>query len=198
LLSMGWLGFKAGSALAANSQAVTALVNTNTAGAAAALAWLFVSWFDEKPSVLGIVTGAVVGLAAVTPACGYVTPLAAMVIGATASLVSYGCIKLRKKWNLDESLDVWACHGMGGLVGVLATGLFATTLVNPAGANGLFYGNPGQFLLQAEAVVVCAVVAFAATFVIATVLKKTVGVRVSSDEEEVGLDISAHGEPAYS
>jgi ammonium transporter, Amt family len=197
LLWMGWFGFNGGSALAANDIAVTAVVNTNTAGAAAALAWLFVSWFDEKPSLLGIVTGAVVGLAAVTPAAGFVTPLAAIVIGATASLVSYVCIKLRKRRNLDESLDVWACHGMGGVVGVLATGLFATKLINPAGADGLFYGNPGQFLIQAGAVVVCACAAFGATFLIATVLKNTIGVRVTSDEEEVGLDISAHGEPAY-
>jgi ammonium transporter, Amt family len=197
LLWMGWFGFNGGSALGANGLAVIALVNTNTAAAAAAVSWMCVSWFDEKPSVLGIVTGAVVGLVAITPAAGYVTPLAAILIGATVAPVSYFCIKLRKSWNLDESLDVWACHGMGGVWGALMTGLFATNLINPAGADGLFYGNPGQFLVQAAAVAASALLAFGATFLIVTALKRTVGVRVTSDEEEVGLDISEHGEPAY-
>jgi ammonium transporter, Amt family len=197
LLWMGWFGFNGGSALAANGLAVTALVNTNTAAAAAALSWLFVSWFDEKPSVLGIVTGAVVGLVAITPAAGFVTPLASIAIGATVSPICYFCIRLRKKWNLDESLDVWACHGMGGVWGALATGLFATKLINASGADGLFYGNPMQLLIQAAAVILSAAFAFGVTYLIATVLKRTVTVRVSSDEEEVGLDLSEHGEPAY-
>jgi Amt family ammonium transporter len=197
LLWMGWFGFNGGSALAANGIAVNALVTTNTAAAAAALSWMFISWRDNKPSVLGVVTGAVVGLVAITPASGFVTPLSAIVIGAVAAPISYGCIKLRKRMNLDESLDVWACHGMGGTWGALATGIFATKLVNPSGANGLLAGNPGQFLIQVAAVSISIVFAFGMTFLIAQILRRTIGLRVTSNEEEVGLDISEHGEPAY-
>jgi Amt family ammonium transporter len=197
LFWMGWFGFNGGSALAANGFAVNALVTTNTAAAAAALSWMLISWRDNKPSVLGVVTGAVVGLVAITPAAGFVTPLAAIVIGAVAAPISYFCIKLRKNWNLDESLDVWACHGMGGTWGALATGIFATKLVNPAGADGLLAGNPMQFLIQVAAVSVSILFAFGMTFAIAQILRRTVGLRVTSNEEEVGLDISEHGEPAY-
>jgi Amt family ammonium transporter len=197
LLWMGWFGFNGGSALAANGVAVNALVTTNTAAAAAALSWMFISWRDNKPSVLGVVTGAVVGLVAITPAAGYVTPLSAIVIGAVAAPISYSCIKLRKWMNLDESLDVWACHGMGGTWGALATGIFASKLVNPAGADGLLAGNPGQFLIQVAAVSISIVFAFGMTFALAHILRRTVGLRVTSNEEEVGLDISEHGEPAY-
>jgi Amt family ammonium transporter len=198
LLWMGWFGFNGGSALAANGLAVNALVTTNTAAAASALVWMLLSWRDRKPSVLGIVTGAVVGLVAITPAAGYVTPMAALVIGAVAAPISYYAIRLRQRVNLDESLDVWACHGMGGVWGALATGLFATKAVNSAGADGLFYGNPGQLLVQAIAIVVVIAFSFAMTFVITNVLKRLMGLRVSQNEEEVGLDISEHGERAYS
>ncbi|MCL5999251.1 MAG: ammonium transporter [Chloroflexi bacterium] len=198
LLWMGWFGFNGGSALAANGLAVNAVVTTNTAAAAAALVWMFLTWRDNKPSVLGVVTGAVVGLVAITPAAGYVTPLAALVIGALAAPISYYAIRLRQRVNLDESLDVWACHGMGGAWGALATGLFASKAVNSAGADGLFYGNPGQFLVQLVTVIVAVAFAFGMTFVITRVLKKLMGLRVSQNEEEVGLDISEHGERAYS
>ena len=197
LLWMGWFGFNGGSALAANGLAVNALVTTNTAAAAAALVWMFLSWRDNKPSVLGIVTGAVVGLVAITPAAGFVTPMAAIVIGGLAAPISYYAIKLRQKWGLDESLDVWACHGMGGTWGALATGLFATKLINPAGADGLFYGNPSQFLVQALAALVSIAFAFGVTFVITKLLSRFMGLRVTENEEEVGLDISEHGERAY-
>ena len=197
LLWVGWFGFNGGSALAANGVAVTAFINTNTAAAAAGIMWMFLSWTDHKPSVLGIVTGAVVGLVAITPAAGFVTPLAAMVIGAVAAPISYYAIRLRQKRGLDESLDVWACHGMGGVWGALATGLFATTSVNEAGLNGLFYGNPGQLLVQALTVVIVIVFAFGMTFLISKLLQRTVGLRVTDNEEEVGLDISEHGEKAY-
>jgi Amt family ammonium transporter len=194
---MGWFGFNGGSALAANGLAVNAVVTTNTAAASAGLVWMFLSWRDNKPSVLGIVTGMVVGLVAITPAAGFVTPMAAIVIGGVAAPISYYAIKLRQKSRLDESLDVWACHGMGGLWGALATGLFATKAVNPAGADGLFYGNPNQFFIQAISAVVVIVFAFVVTYVIAAVLKRTLGLRVGDNEEEVGLDISEHGERAY-
>ena len=197
LLWMGWFGFNGGSALAANGLAVNALMTTNTAAAAAAVVWMFLSWRDNRPSVLGIVTGAVVGLVAITPAAGFVTPLSAIAIGAIAAPVSYYAIRLRQKWGLDESLDVWACHGMGGTWGALATGLFATTAVNSAGFDGLFYGNPSQFVTQAIAVGIAIVFSFVVTWLITTLLKKTVGLRVTENEEEVGLDISEHGERAY-
>ena len=197
LLWMGWFGFNGGSALAANGLAVNAIVTTNTAAAAAAVVWMFLSWRDNKPSVLGIVTGAVVGLVAITPASGFVTPLSALVIGAVAAPVSYYSIRLRQKWDLDESLDVWACHGMGATWGALATGLFATKLVNPAGTDGLFYGNPGQFVVQAVATLAAIVFAFAMTYGITNLINKFVGLRVTENEEEVGLDISEHGERAY-
>jgi Amt family ammonium transporter len=197
LLWMGWFGFNGGSALAANGLAVNAVVTTNTAAASAGLVWMFLSWRDNKPSVLGIVTGMVVGLVAITPAAGFVTPLAAIVIGGVAAPISYYAIKLRQKSRLDESLDVWACHGMGGLWGALATGLFATKAVNPAGADGLFYGNPNQLLIQAVSALIVIAFAFGVTYLITSVLKQTLGLRVSDNEEEVGLDISEHGERAY-
>jgi len=197
LLWMGWFGFNGGSALAANGLAVNAVVTTNTAAAASAVVWMFLSWRDNKPSVLGIVTGAVVGLVAITPAAGFVTPLSAIVIGGLAAPISYYAIRLRQKWGLDESLDVWACHGMGGTWGALATGLFATKLVNPAGADGLFYGNPIQFAIQALAAVVSIAFAFGVTFLLAKLLNRWLGLRVTENEEEVGLDISEHGERAY-
>ncbi len=197
LLWMGWFGFNGGSALSANGLAVNAVVTTNTAAAAAGLVWMFLAWRDDKPSVLGIVTGAVVGLVAITPAAGYVTPLAALVIGALAAPISYYAIRFRQSRNLDESLDVWACHGMGGTWGALATGLFATKMVNPNGADGLLYGNPMQFVVQAITVVVVIVFAFGMTYGITRLLKAWVGLRVSENEEEVGLDLSEHGERAY-
>ncbi len=172
-------------------------IHTRPAAAAAGLMWMLLSWLDNKPSVLGIVTGAVVGLVAITPAAGSVTPLAALVIGAGAAPISYYAIRLRQRRNLDESLDVWACHGMGGMWGALATGLFATTAVNPGGANGLFYGNPIQLVIQAVAVVASIALAFGVTYGLAKLLDTVMGLRVSDNEEEVGLDISAHGERAY-
>ncbi len=197
LLWFGWFGFNGGSALAANGLAVNALVTTNTAAAAAGAVWMLLSWRDNKPSVLGIVTGAVVGLVAITPAAGYVTPLAALAIGGVAAPISYYAIHFRESRNLDESLDVWACHGVGGTWGALATGLFASKAINPAGANGLFYGNPSQFFIQLLTVVVTIAFAFTLTFLITKGLAKFVGLRVSANEEEVGLDISEHGERAY-
>ena len=197
LLWVGWFGFNGGSALGANGIAVNAILTTNTAAASAGLVWMLLSWLDNKPSVLGIITGAVVGLVAITPAAGYVTPLSAIAIGAIAAPISYYAIKFRQSRNLDESLDVWACHGIGGTWGALATGLFASKVVNPAGANGLFYGNPGQFFLQLIAVVVAIGFAFGMTFIISKLLSRTMGLRVSENEEEVGLDISEHGEQAY-
>jgi ammonium transporter, Amt family len=197
LLWVGWFGFNGGSALAANGLAVMAVVNTNTAAAAAALVWMLLSWSDNRPSVLGTVTGAVVGLVAITPAAGFVTPLSALIIGAIAAPISYYAIRLRQRSKLDESLDVWACHGMGGTWGALATGLFATRMINPAGADGLFYGNPGQFAIQAVTVAVVIAFAFSVTLLVSKLIDRTIGLSVTDVEERVGLDISEHGERAY-
>jgi Amt family ammonium transporter len=196
LLWVGWFGFNGGSALAANGTAVHALFTTNTAAAAAGLMWMILSWIDNKPSVLGIVTGAVVGLVAVTPAAGFVTPIGALIIGALAAPISFYAIKFIKGRNLvDESLDVFACHGLGGLWGALATGLFAASSVG--GVDGLFYGNPGQFLAQLWAALLAMAVSFVVTFVLAKVLNAIMGLRVSDSEELVGLDVSEHAERAY-
>ena len=196
LLWMGWFGFNGGSALAANGTAVHAFFTTNTAAAAAGLVWMILSWIDNKPSVLGIVTGAVVGLVAITPGAGFVTPIGALIIGALVAPISYYAIKFIKGRNLiDESLDVFACHGLGGLWGALATGLFAASSVG--GVDGLFYGNPGQFLAQLWAALLAIAVSFGVTFVLAKVLNAIMGLRVSDSEEQVGLDISEHAERAY-
>ena len=197
LLWMGWFGFNGGSALAANGTAVLALFNTNTSAATAAVVWMFLAWRDGKPSVLGIVTGAVVGLVAITPAAGFVTPLSAMLIGAVGAPISYYAIAFRNKRGWDESLDVWACHGMAGTWGALATGIFATTAVNAAGANGLLYGDSGQFVTQLITVVVTIIYSVAITFILTKVIATVWGLSVSETEEEVGLDISEHGERAY-
>jgi ammonium transporter, Amt family len=198
LLWVGWFGFNAGSALGANGVAVNALLTTNTSAATAGLVWMLLSWLDGRPSPLGIATGMVVGLAAVTPAAGFVTPMTAMGIGAVAAPISYYTMRFRERRKLDESLDVFACHGMASTWGMIAAGLFATTSVNSGGANGLFFGNPGQLGVQLLAVVVTMVFSFSMTYGVAKLLDWSIGLRVSPKEEEVGLDISSHGERAYS
>ncbi len=198
LLWFGWFGFNGGSAVASNGLAASAFVVTNTAAAAAALMWTLLSWYHKRPSVLGAATGGVVGLVAITPASGYVTPLAAIIIGAVGAVISYYAMLFRSKQNVDDSLDVWACHGLGGTWGAIATGIFATVAVNSAGANGLLYGNPGQLTTQIIAVAVTWVYAFVMTVVLAKVVDATIGLRVPDEEESVGLDISQHAEKAYS
>jgi len=198
LLWFGWFGFNGGSAVASNGLATSAFVVTNTAAAAAALMWTLLSWYHKRPSVLGAATGGVVGLVAITPASGFVTPMAAIVIGAVGAVISYYAMLFRSKQNVDDSLDVWACHGLGGTWGAIATGIFATVAVNSAGANGLLYGNPGQLTTQIIAVAVTWVYAFVMTVVLAKIVDATIGLRVPDEEEAVGLDISQHAEKAYS
>ena len=194
LLWFGWFGFNAGSALAADGIAANAFVATNTSAAAAATTWMFLSWRDRAPSALGIVTGAVAGLAAITPAAGFVTPIAAVPIGIGAAVVGYYAILfIRGGKKVDDSLDVLACHGIGSTWGVIATGIFASI-----GAAGLLAGNPTQLLVQTAAVAVVWVYSFAVTFGIAKAVDAVMGLRVGNDEEAVGLDISQHGEGAYS
>ena len=198
LLWFGWFGFNAGSSLAANGLAVSAMVATNTAAAMGALTWMTVSWIHQgRPSVLGAATGAVAGLVAVTPASGYITPAAAILIGLGAGVICYLAIQLARKLGVDDALDVWGCHGIGGTWGAIATGIFATVAVNSAGANGLLSGNPAQLGIQLLAVAVVWAYSGAATWVILKVIDLAVGLRVEEREETLGLDASQHGEVAY-
>lgn len=198
LLWFGWFGFNGGSALGANGLAASAIVVTNTSAAAGALVWMLLSWKDRRPSVLGIATGAIAGLAAITPASGFVSPMAAIVIGSVAGGLCYYALVFRINKGIDESLDVWAVHGVGSTWGCLAIGIFATTTVNAGGANGLLHGNPSLLGIQGIAVATLWVYSFTVTWVLAKVIDATIGLRVEEHEEEVGLDISQHGELAYS
>jgi Amt family ammonium transporter len=197
LLWFGWFGFNAGSALAAGGLASNAFVTTNTAAASAAFTWMILGWINRRPSVLGAATGAVVGLVAITPAAGFVQPWAAIPIGAVAAVLSYYTMIWRSKANkIDESLDVFACHGIGGIWGALATGIFATAAVNSAG-SGLIDGNGRQVLIQLAAIATTVTFAFGMTWLLAKLVDVTMGLRVTKEEEVVGLDISQHGERAY-
>ncbi len=193
LLWFGGFGFNSGSAVDANGLAAVAFVTTNTAAAAAAIAWLLVSWaHGGKPSSLGFVSGAVAGLVAITPAAGYVTPMAAIVIGAVAGVLCYGIMLWRQSKEIDESLDAWAVHGMGGLWGALATGIFAVAAIN--GKSGLIEGNVTQFIAQVVGAGAAVIYAFVVTYILAIIVDKTMGLRVTEEEEYVGLDLSQHGE----
>lgn len=197
LLWFGWFGFNAGSALTSGGLASSAFVTTFISAAAATLTWMILSWVYRRPSALGIATGAVAGLVAITPAAGFVQPIAAIPIGIVASLICYYCILVRTNRGIDESLDVWAVHGMGGLWGALATGIFASAAVNSAGADGLIAGNGMQFVKQIASVAAVGAFAFATTWILGKLVDITIGLRVKEDEEVVGLDISQHGERAY-
>jgi Amt family ammonium transporter len=192
LLWFGWFGFNAGSALAANGLAANAFLVTNTSAAAGALAWLAASWYRGKPSSLGMVSGAIAGLVAITPAAGYVNVGASIVIGAIAGLICYSAMLFRLKKGLDESLDAWAVHGMGGLWGAFATGIFAMVAIN--GYSGLMEGNVSQFFANAAGALSAVIYAFIVTLILAVLVDKTLGLRVTEEEEYVGLDISQHGE----
>jgi Amt family ammonium transporter len=197
LLWFGWFGFNAGSALTAGGLAVSTFVTTNLSAAAGALTWMLMSWYFHRPTISGIVTGAVAGLGAITPASGFISPIMGIPVGIVAALIAYYCIQFRNRRKIDESLDVWAVHGMGGTWGTLATGLFASVAVNSAGANGLIYGNGMQFLKQLAGVTVIWAFAFGMTWILGKIIDVTMGLRVNETEESVGLDISQHGESAY-
>jgi len=192
LLWFGWFGFNAGSALAANGVAANAFLVTNISAAAGALAWLGASWYRGKPSSLGMISGAIAGLVAITPAAGYVGVGSAIIIGAIAGLICYGAMLFRLKKGLDESLDAWAVHGMGGLWGAFATGIFAAAAIG--GYSGLIEGNVDQFISNAIGALAALVYALVMTLILAYVINRTIGLRVSEEEEYVGLDISQHGE----
>lgn len=199
MLWFGWFGFNGGSALTANGLAASAIVVTNTAAAAGALGWLLAEWLLRgKPTVLGTVSGGVAGLVAITPAAGFVQPLPAIIIGVVAGTICYlavGVVKAR--FGYDDALDAFGIHGVGGIWGALATGLFASQKVNPAGANGLLFGNPHQLLIQAEAVVATLVFVSVSTFIICRLVDVITPIRASLEEETLGLDLLMHGERAY-
>jgi Amt family ammonium transporter len=199
LLWFGWFGFNAGSAVAANGLAGAAFINTNTAAAMAAISWMFVEWMHtKKPTLLGIASGAVAGLVAITPAAGFVNIKGAMIIGLLAGIVPYFAVAMIKpKLGYDDSLDAFGIHGVGGILGALLTGIFADPSINELG-KGLLYGNPGQLVTQLIAVVVTIGYSAVATLIIFGIVKVVTGIRVHEEHEITGLDESQHGEKAYS
>jgi Amt family ammonium transporter len=199
LLWFGWFGFNAGSALSAGKIATLAIFTTQVATGAAVLSWLIVEWLVQgKPTTLGAVSGALAGLVAITPAAGFVGPVSAVIIGLVAGALCYGAVLAKSRLGYDDALDVVGVHGVGGVWGALATGLFASTVANPGGANGLFFGNPHQFFVQAVGVGAVIVYSAACTWVILKIVGLlTGGLRVDEEDEVLGLDLSQHSEIGY-
>lgn len=199
LLWFGWFGFNAGSALAANGLAVSAFVTTNIGAAAAGLAWAFMDFiYNKHATVLGLITGAVAGLVAITPAAGFVTPMGALAIGGIAGVICYISVTFCKtKLGYDDSLDAFGVHGVGGIWGAIATGLFACKAVNPGGADGFFYGNPAQLMIQIKATLISMVFAFIMSYVLFKAIDLLIGLRVNPDGERIGLDLTEHREAGY-
>lgn len=199
ILWFGWFGFNAGSALAMNGVAVNAFLTTNTSAAAGAISWVTCEWMhNKKPTALGTISGAIAGLVAITQGAGFVTPMSAIIIGLIGGLASYFAIAVMKsKLGYDDSLDAFGCHGVAGLWGAIATGIFATKTVNPAGDNGLLYGNFTLLKAHIISAGACALYAAAATFVILKVISLFIKLRTHKTEESLGLDVSLHGEEAY-
>jgi Amt family ammonium transporter len=198
MLWVGWFGFNAGSALGANGLASSAFMATHTAASMAALGWMLAEWLKSgKPTMLGAASGAVAGLVAITPASGFVTPMAAIVIGLAAGVVCYSACLAKSLFGYDDSLDVVGVHGVGGILGAVLTGVFATKAINPAGNDGLLYGNPSLLITQIKAVAITIVFVAVGSAVILMIVKAIVGIRVSEQEERMGLDLSQHSESAY-
>ncbi len=198
LLWFGWYGFNAGSELAIDQVTTLAFINTDIAASFAAITWLILAWsIERKPKFVGLLTGAIAGLAAVTPAAGFVSTTSAIYIGIAAGLVCYAAIRLKNRMQWDDALDVWGVHGVGGLLGVIMLGLFATTAVNANGANGLIAGNAPFFLRELAAVVGCSLYAFLFSYGVLWLINRISPVKVSAEEEASGLDAALHGELAY-
>ena len=199
LLWFGWFGFNAGSALAINGVAVNAFLTTNTSAAAGAISWILLEWIvNKKPTVLGSISGALAGLVAITQGAGYVTPLSSIIIGLIGGICSFfAIVALKRKLGYDDALDAFGCHGIAGIWGAIATGLFATKTVNPAGSDGLFYGNASLLKVNMISGLSCALYAAVATFIILKIISFVTKLRVEKDEENSGLDLSIHGEEAY-
>jgi ammonium transporter, Amt family len=198
MLWVGWFGFNAGSALSSGALATSAFVATNTATAAATLGWMYAEWVVRgKPTVLGAASGAVAGLVAITPASGFVGPVSSIIIGGIAGVVCFSACNLKARLGYDDSLDVVGVHCVGGTTGAILTGFFASKAVNSAGADGVFFGNPAQLGIQFVAVAVTLVYCFVGAFILLKVVDAIVGLRVAEEDEVAGLDLSQHGETAY-
>ncbi|MDP2885913.1 MAG: ammonium transporter [Ignavibacteria bacterium] len=198
ILWFGWFGFNGGSAIASGALATSAFVVTHIAAAGATMSWIMIEWARRgKPTLLGAASGCVAGLVAITPASGFVGPLSGLVIGLGAGVLCYYGVNVKNKFGFDDSLDAVGIHGVGGTFGALATGLFASKAINPAGADGLFFGNPSLLGIQAISVLAAVVFAFGMTWTILKVLDKTMGLRVNPEQELEGLDLSQHGESGY-
>jgi ammonium transporter, Amt family len=198
ILWFGWFGFNAGSALSVGAVAGNTFVATHIAGTAGAIAWVLLEWkVSGKATTLGVASGAVAGLATVTPASGFIGPISAALIGILAGFICFYGIRLKNRFGYDDSLDVVGVHGVGGVLGLFAAGIFASAAVNPAGANGLLFGNPAQLGIQCLVIVVTIVYTFVMTYILFKVIDKIFGLRVSLEEEMSGLDLSQHNETAY-
>ena len=198
LLWFGWYGFNAGSALDVNAITGQAFLNTDIAASFAAVTWMIIEWSRaKKPKFVGLLTGAVAGLATITPAAGYVSLQWAVFIGIASGIVCYIAVDLKNRMKWDDALDVWGVHGMGGVLGTILLGVFASTTINPAGANGLIYGGSDFFMKETLATIGAAIYGFVFTYVMLFIINKITKVRVSDHEEDAGLDESLHGESAY-
>lgn len=198
LLWFGWFGFNAGSALSAGALSTMAFVATHTSAVSATVTWMIIEWLHRgKPTMFGAATGSIAGLATITPASGFVSPMSALIIGLAAGAVCYAALNIKGKIGYDDSLDAFGVHGIGGILGTFATGLFAQTLINPSGNNGLFFGNQKLLFYQMIAILITAAYSFIMTAIILKTLDKTLGLRVDEESEASGLDISQHGESGY-
>ncbi len=198
LLWFGWFGFNSGSAVASGALATSAFIVTHIATGTAALSWMLTEWLHRgKPTALGAVSGAVAGLVAITPGSGFVGPLSSMIIGLMAGVVCYGAVSLKPRFGYDDALDVVGVHAVGGTLGALLTGFFATKLINAAGGDGLFFGNPGQVGIQALSVIVAWGYSFVVSWILLKILDHTMGLRINEEDESLGLDLSQHGEVGY-
>ena len=198
LLWFGWYGFNAGSEFAVDSVTANAFLNTDLAASFAAVVWILLAWWiEKKPKFVGLLTGAVAGLATITPAAGYVTTTSAVIIGILAGLVCYFAVALKNKLGWDDALDVWGVHGVGGMIGIILLGVFGTVAVNANGSNGLLYGDSGFFVKQILAVVISSIYAFGFTWVMLWIIDRITPVKLTRAEEEIGLDEILHGEHAY-
>ena len=199
LLWFGWFGFNAGSALSAGTLSTMAFVATHTSAVSATLIWVIIEWIHRgKPTMFGAATGSIAGLATITPASGFVSPMSALIIGLAAGAICYVSLNMKTKLGYDDSLDAFGVHGVGGFVGTFATGIFASTLINPAGSNGLLFGSHQLFVSQMTAMAVTAVYSFIATVILLKIIDKFIGLRIDQESEQHGLDISQHGESGYS
>jgi Amt family ammonium transporter len=198
LLWFGWYGFNAGSELSVNGITALAFMNTDVAASFAAITWMVIEWYrEEKPKFVGLMTGAVAGLATVTPAAGFISIPVAAFMGILGAIVCYGAVHIKNRMEWDDALDVWGVHGVGGLTGTILLGVFASTLMNPAGADGLLYGGTAFFIKQVLVVAIASVYAFIFTYIMLMFINVITPVKVTDEDQLIGLDISLHGESAY-